>query len=259
MRPEEFGYWGAVTSSIDWCETNYVHLRYICEFFNTVSSFAMLGVGLLGLLLHRRVFERRFLLAFFALAVVGFGSAAFHATLRYEFQMLDELPMLYLALVMVFILVENRPVKHRSGRRLGPWFPWALAAHGVLVTLLSAGTRGSLQFLAFHLSFGSLELFCLVCVTLLYRRSRNSGARQLYRLGMSAYLLAIVLWFIDLRFCSFLNTALPFNPQLHALWHLLVSLGFYCLIVFIAHERLSALGAEPKLRAAVGVLPRLAR
>ncbi|HEX5101677.1 MAG TPA: ceramidase domain-containing protein, partial [Polyangiaceae bacterium] len=112
------GFWGAPTSSVDWCEANYRYSPYICELFNTLSSLVILLAGLFGAWFHRRVLERRFIVAFLALLAVGIGSVAFHATLRFELQMLDELPMLWLALVMIYTLLENRPT-----RRFGPWFP----------------------------------------------------------------------------------------------------------------------------------------
>jgi dihydroceramidase len=252
------GFWGAPTSSVDWCEANYQHTPYICELANTVSSLAMVAVGLLGLWLHRRTLEPRFLLAFFVVAIVGVGSIGFHATLRFELQMLDELPMLYSALVMVYILVESRP-----RRRFGAWFPALLVAHAVLVTSLSAFTRGTLQFYLFQLSFGSLELFALARVYVLQRGIRERGVRTLYRVGMSAYALAIVLWFVDLKLCTFVGDWLPAhgvpNPQLHAWWHVLVSIGLYLLTLVVAHHRLTVLGARPELRLAGGWLPYVAR
>jgi len=60
------GFWGPPTSTIDWCEANYVHSFYVCEWFNTLSSMAMVLAGVAGIWLHRRVLEQRFLLAFFA-------------------------------------------------------------------------------------------------------------------------------------------------------------------------------------------------
>jgi dihydroceramidase len=238
------GYWGRPTSSVDWCEANYRFTPYVAEFFNTLSSLAMITVGVIGLVRYRKTLETRFLVAFFAIAVVGLGSSLFHTTLRFELQMLDELPMLYLALVMVFILLELRP-----GTRYGRWLPWALAAHGVLVTLLSSLTRGRVQFFVFHLSFGSLEVLALYRVYLLYRSTESARIRRLFRLGVTSYVGAVGLWFIDLRYCHFLSVTLPSfgipNPELHAVWHVLVSYGFYLIVVLVAEARLAALRAGP--------------
>ena len=45
-----------------------------------------------------------------------------------------------------------------------------------------------------------------------------------------SYAAGILVWFIDIRFC------MGFVPvlQLHALWHVLVSVGFYALLLVIA-------------------------
>lgn len=234
------GFWGDPTSSIDWCESNYRFTPYVAELFNTLSSLVILAVGVAGMYVHRQRLEARFLLAFAALACVGVGSVAFHGTLRFELQLLDELPMLYLALVIVYILIEDR-----AEPRFGRWFPASLALYGVALTVLSASTRGKLQFYAFQLSFGSLELFALYGVYRLYRCSTDDAVRRLYRAGMGAYALAILCWFADLRFCHTLSVQLPAlgvpNPQLHAVWHVLVSCGFYCLLSVIASSRLAIL------------------
>jgi dihydroceramidase len=252
--PTPEGYWGPPTSSVDWCEANYAHSHGIAELFNTLSSGSMVLAGVLGLLLHRRVLERRFSLCFASLVLVGLGSIAFHATLRFELQMADELPMLYTAIVMLFILLENQPQ-----RRFGLWLPLALAAHAALVTGLTAFTRGPLQFYLFHTSFGSMEAFSLYGVYRLQRAQPMSPTRNLFRAGIAAYLVAIVLWFIDLTRCPWLSglSALGlFNPQLHAVWHVLVSCGFYCLLLVVAYHRLVRLGQHPQLVRALG-LPRV--
>lgn len=250
------GYWGVPTSTVDWCEANYEHSAYVCELFNTVSSAAMVAAGLLGIWWHRRVLEARFLVCFASLALVGLGSIAFHATLRFELQLMDELPMLYTALIMVYILVEGRPE-----RRFGAWFPVALGLHAVLVTALTALSRGSLQFYLFHMSFGSLEVLSLYGVYRLQRGHRSGPVRRLFLAGMAAYLVAVVLWFIDLKLCPLLSERLPalgaFNPQLHAVWHVLVSCGFYCLLLVTAHVRLERLGRGPALDWRLGVVPQL--
>lgn len=256
MEAPFIGHWGVPTSTVDWCEANYAHTRYVCELFNSASSVAMVLAGLLGVALNRRALAGRFLLGFGMLSVVGLGSVAFHATLRFEHQMLDELPMLYLVLWMVFVLVEDR-----AAPRFGAWFPASLVLYAALLTYLCAFTRGRAQFFTFQLSFGSLELFSLLRVYWLQRRSSNPNVRRLFRWGMGAYLLAIVSWFVDVRFCDALSVTLPSlgvpNPQLHAWWHVLVSCGFYLLLLSMALLRAEALGQPATLGHCGALLPRL--
>ena len=248
------GFWGTPTATVDWCETNYAHLSFVCEFFNTTSSLAMVLAGVVGLLLHRRVLEGRLLGAFALVSVVGLGSIAFHMTLRFELQMLDELPMLYLALLMVHLLVENR-----AERRFGAWFPCLLLGYAVVSTYLSVRPRGELQVSLFRATFTALEVFALARVYLIHRRNRDARVRRLFRLGMGSYALALVLWWSDIHLCTTLNQTLPAlgipNPQFHAWWHVLVSCGFYLLLIVIAEDRLRTLGRTPRLEFLAGVIP----
>ena len=254
MTTETAGYWGPPTATVDWCETNYEHVHHVSELFNSVSSLAMVLVGVLGIALHRGVLERRFTLAFALVSVVGLGSVAFHSTLRFEHQMMDELPMLYLVSVIAYILVENRPE-----RRFGVWFPLALLGYALVATALTAGMRGKLQSYLFLSSFTTLELLALVGTYLIHRRSQDTLGRRVFRFGMSSYAIALIAWDSDTRFCSTLNQALPSmgipNPQLHAWWHVLVSIGFYTLLLVIAHNRLKTLGKAPRFGFAAGFIP----
>jgi len=248
------GFWGTPTASVDWCEQNYAHVSYVCELFNTISSLSMLLVGLCGALWHRRVLEKRFALVFSSVALVGVGSVAFHGTLIFELQMLDELPMLYTAALLVYILLENE-----RERRFGVWFPAALAGYAVFATCGAAFMRGQAQFLSFHVSFAALEFYGLYRTWLIHRRSRDRTQRRLFRAGISLYVAALVLWFVDLRFCDTLvnvtlNLGVP-NPQLHAWWHVLVSMGLYVLILVIAFDRCRVLGRHPRWQYRLLVVP----
>ena len=234
MPIDPAGYWGLPTSTIDWCEQNYAVTPYVAEFFNTVSSLAMVLAGVLGA--TRRGLNGRVRIAFGLLVLVGLGSIAFHGTLRRQLQMLDELPMLYLVTWLVWLLVETGPRP-----RFGRWFPAVLVAYLLLATAAVAFARGGVQFLAFHVSFGALELFCLGRVTWLALQPVNAPVRRQFLIGLGAYALGIGLWFVDLLDCRWVSVTLPGlgipNPQLHAWWHVLVSVGFFLLLGVVSFDR----------------------
>jgi dihydroceramidase len=45
------------------------------------------------------------------------------------------------------------------------------------------------------------------------------------------------------------------NPQLHAWWHILVSCGFYLLLVVVGYDRLRRRGRGPTVRRLAGIIP----
>ena len=226
MPVDPSGFWGVPTASIDWCEQNYVVTRFVAEFWNTVSSLAMVAAGLVGLSIRR--FAREIRVAFGLLVLVGLGSVAFHGTLRFELQMLDELPMLYLVTWLTWLLVETGP-----DRRFGAWLPAALIAYVLVATAGATLNRGHAQFLAFHVSFGALEVFCLARVTWIALRPENRPVRTWFTLGLLAYATGIAIWFVDLEACPRVS-----GLQLHAGWHVLVSIGFFLLLAVVSFDRL---------------------
>eukprot|EP00040_Diaphanoeca_grandis_P026947 m.152104 g.152104 ORF g.152104 m.152104 type:complete len:290 (-) comp30791_c0_seq2:351-1220(-) len=263
MIPAGFpGFWGEVTSSVDWCEPNYAWSSFIAEFWNSLSSFGMVAVGLAGIYLHRQVLETRFLLAFFFVSVLGLGSVSFHASLKHTTQMFDELPMLYAVMTVLFILLENKeePV-------FGRWLAPVLVVHSLLTSCATLFASGSMQFVLFHISFGSAEFFSLYRIYLIYTKYRDSDSAaspdivQLFRRGMGSYAVGIFVWQFDLLNCWVVavwwpaRTGLP-NPQFHAWWHMFVSFGFYYLITLSAYDRLITLKGRPTLHwTCGGVMP----
>uniref|UniRef100_A0A673LAU4 Alkaline ceramidase n=1 Tax=Sinocyclocheilus rhinocerous TaxID=307959 RepID=A0A673LAU4_9TELE len=99
------GYWGTPTSTLDWCEENYVVSYYIAEFWNTVSNLIMILPPIYGAIQTcKDGLEVRYVWSFLGIAAVGIGSWSFHMTLQYEMQLLDELPMIYSCCVFVYFL-----------------------------------------------------------------------------------------------------------------------------------------------------------
>ncbi|XP_072900373.1 alkaline ceramidase 3 isoform X4 [Hemitrygon akajei] len=109
------GFWGEPTSTLDWCEENYAVSFYVAEFWNTVSNLIMIVPPVYGAIQTvRDGLETRYLAAFLGLAAVGIGSWCFHMTLKYEMQLLDELPMIYSCCIFVYCLYEC--FKHKNTR-----------------------------------------------------------------------------------------------------------------------------------------------
>ncbi|XP_072582070.1 alkaline ceramidase 3 isoform X2 [Vulpes vulpes] len=56
--------------------------------------------------------EKRYIASYLALTVVGMGSWCFHMTLKYEMQLLDELPMIYSCCIFVYCMFECFKMKN---------------------------------------------------------------------------------------------------------------------------------------------------
>jgi dihydroceramidase len=111
---------------VDWCEANYAVTPHVAEWWNTVSSLAMVAVALAGLWRVRHA-ELRFRVGMVGLAAVGLGSAGFHGTLLRFAQAADELPMVWLGLACVWALADRARAPGEGRGFLG-----ALVAFGVL-------------------------------------------------------------------------------------------------------------------------------
>ncbi|CAO3587980.1 unnamed protein product [Absidia cylindrospora] len=139
------GYWGPATSSVDWCEENYKHSFYIAEFWNTISSFAMVVLGLLGILAHHKSLGWRLSNGYLMIVVVGIGSVLFHGTLQYEHQMWDEVPMVWTACYLLWVLLQENgyePIRYGIG----------IALYCALATFATSQYKGSTQFYLFQTS-----------------------------------------------------------------------------------------------------------
>ena len=102
MSAKAAGYWQPHSGTMDFCEPNYEVSHYVAEFWNTVSSVPILLTGIFGMCLCQwQHLGREQTLCYAAVAVVGAGSIAFHATLMRTGQVADEVPMLWLVMILI--------------------------------------------------------------------------------------------------------------------------------------------------------------
>src|SRR5438270_916201 len=86
-----------------------------------------------------------------------------------------------------------------------------------------------------NLLFGSIVVVCLTLMYKIYSQKKDSHPpiKYLFERGVMTSAVAIAVWLIDLQLCDYVNgkenSILPFNPQLHAVWHILASIGLYLL------------------------------
>ncbi|KUJ20579.1 alkaline ceramidase [Mollisia scopiformis] len=101
-RPEE-GFWNPVTSTINWCEEDYYATIYSAEIVNTLTNLLFMALGIKGVRNCLKYdHDSVFLVAFIGYLLVGSGSFAFHSTLKYPMQLVDELSMIYTACLMCY-------------------------------------------------------------------------------------------------------------------------------------------------------------
>lgn len=222
---------------------------------------AMVLIGVLGMILHPWA-ERRFHAAFMAIIVVGLGSVAFHGTLQKASQALDEVPMLYSAFAFVFITVCQRYPLKASQRH---FFAVALISHAVITTYLVTAFEGYLQFVLFHVSFGTAEFFSIYQMVRIYMTAkghRGIEAGKIFECGFLLYMSAFAFWLGDMIGCEYLNpwytTAItPINPQFHAWWHCVVSLGLYNLALYTLFHRMqtSFSNRQPRIAYLFKIIP----
>ncbi|KAI8149400.1 alkaline phytoceramidase family protein [Fennellomyces sp. T-0311] len=240
------GYWGPITSSVDWCESNYTHSYYVAEFWNTVSSLAMVFLGALGVLLHHRSLGWRLSSSYLLIVVVGIGSVLFHATLQFEHQMWDEVPMVWTACYLCYVLLDEHGYR-------GPHYAIGMAAYCAFATYVTSQSKGSTQFFMFQSSFGCVMWSCLWFVWKMYRATQNQEIVRLFHRGSLFLVLALAVWLFDKNMCYVYREYNLFNPQLHAWWHVLMCASLHYFYVACGHE--TVLDQKPKIAYFAHLIP----
>ncbi|CAR26010.1 hypothetical protein ZYGR_0C00260 [Zygosaccharomyces rouxii] len=254
------GYWGTITSTIDWCEENYVVSPYIAEWSNTITNSCFVLLALYTTYCSiRNGLEFRFHLIGFGFALVGVGSWLFHMTLQYRYQLLDELPMIYATCIPTWsLLCENRDtLQPGSNIRKAPLkrqfnIGLSLTIFVLILTLVYLVTQIS----EIHQTVYGAFTVIVVILSGKYAHDyvRDDLARksmyQCMALGMLLFFIGFVSWNMDNQLCSFwihvrrewLKLPLGMFLELHAWWHLLTAAGVYCYIVFLQYLRIQTQG-----------------
>lgn len=291
-----------IKSTVDWCESNYSVSNYIAEYWNTITGIFLIFSGLIfhslnenEIRMSNTYIKNRFKNIRNLLILVGFGTMLFHGTLLYPFQLLDELPMIFLALEYIKILLELQTTYHCFSIKTLYFFKKIVLLASTLLPVIitfSYFVTPKLQIIIFHIT---LKITEGIVITLLYRLSNNLNKisyeiiyknnekylnnqnsnfmlfsetnlknhslsqnkrsnllknvqrdiREYIYLkkvisnsisyGLFFYGVSMSIWCIENLFCNSVQ-----HLQLHAIWHILSSIGIYKLNTIILYHTLVA-------------------
>jgi len=241
-RPEDpgVGYWGARTSAVDWCEPNYTWSYYVAEFFNTVTSLPAFFLALNGLYLtYKYGYDKRSYIVNTMVGLVGLGSAAFHGTLLYTGQIMDEIPMVYASLSFLYAVLEMESTEK------GPVYKYSSALVVSFCALFTAVYMYLPSFFIFFLVgfIGSVLALVYRC-SIIYRNPATLKSQKLLIVSAIGFYIGgwLFFWIPEILFCDKIQ-ALNF----HSWWHVTSSLGGFSCVLFVTFQREAFLGRKPQL------------
>ncbi|KAE8423340.1 ceramidase [Aspergillus pseudocaelatus] len=235
-------FWGARTAKSNFCEEDYVVTRYIAEFINSLTNIVYILYAIYGLRKLRQksscdIFRA---IPYWGLMAVGICSAAFHISLKYHIQMLDDLSMLFTTTpVLHQVLTVDTSRRHSIMLAILLW--------SSLMILVVYHVRTD-ELLLHSLSFAAMvTVIGIRTMQLINARTlAGSAARKqiwgMVRFGAVIFNLGFYLWLIDGWVCGFLRSTrakiglpLAFLLELHGWWHIFTGIGAYIFIAVVDH------------------------
>ncbi|KAJ7389328.1 Hydrolyzes the sphingolipid ceramide into sphingosine and free fatty acid [Desmophyllum pertusum] len=211
------------SSDIDWCESNYVYVPFIAEFYNTVSNAIFFILPPFFMYLFRpysRHVSSGVNIIWVLFVVVGASSAYFHATLSLVGQLLDELSILW-GLMAGFALWTPKWLL-----AFGPFgedrkkFQYTMLALSLICTWLGFVYPVANAFVL--MVVGTPFPFMLFAEM---KSSNNSRIKRLGKVGTVWWILAVLFWINDRAFCDIWRSVS--FPYLHCAWHIMICIAIY--------------------------------
>lgn len=224
--------WGPPTSTMNFCEGDYAVTPMVAEFWNTLTAAPIIAIGAAGMrMCVAHALGHELLCAYLLVFVIGVGTMAFHATLRREGQILDELPMLWGS--CIFIDASVRAADARTGHSNRHWSTSALGTYSAFATVVYF-KGGFERFLAMYIASVAALVVVAGRYSFVTLASRTPPLQR--RLIVAATLVYVggfaLLWVPGELGCA----SLPWMKVMptHALFHLTSTAGPHLYLLAIA-------------------------
>jgi len=252
-------FWGTPSASVDWCEKNYEVCHFIAEFWNTITSSFIAILGAIGVYLClRERLEPRFAVLHALIVVVGLGSVAFHGTLLLEYQLLDELPMIWgmLGFMYIYYTMDSPRKGREKDRKLAK----------ILAVVGSVWGIGA-PWIHYYAPIVFQGLFVLLVAFMVYKSfkywgmCKNKTARRMFVFYHISIGCSALIWLVDKHACNVLHETLghywwhQYVGSFHGYWHCLMAVNVYLAPVFAAAMRAQMLNKRATIKWWCGLVP----
>jgi dihydroceramidase len=222
------GYWGPSDALHQFCEPHYSFTFYVAEFFNAISSLTYIAAAIYGAR-RSRGSDRAVLVEWAMLAIIGAGSASFHATMLFKFELGDELPMMGLVFVSSVAKASVHPwlATPVTRRFFNPYQQYASKKNFFCAAVGCA----HLATAASYVMYQQYEIFmngftALLLLDIAMSFTWGACGRATSRAAIASFALLTVgklVWEVENRLCASVPSVWP----LHVAWHVLSCGGAY--------------------------------
>ena len=226
------GYWGPIEANHAFCEPHYMISPYIVEWFNCTSSIIYILLALTvqfpndGMLDVARAW----------LVLVGMGSMLFHGTMRYIFQLCDEIPMVGFLLTLMIAKLSSLS---NTTTRMVAIAVVIVYSVGLLIVYVVLD-----QYEVFIHGFTVMVLIDTVLTISLLDSSAQFGKIEVraYIVSFVAIILGKIAWESEHLLCF----KHPHVWPLHVVWHCFSCLSAYAAMVtvYVIRVRRKNTGSE---------------
>tara|TARA_B100000989_G_scaffold296701_1_gene280513 strand:- start:693 stop:1301 length:609 start_codon:yes stop_codon:yes gene_type:complete len=201
-------YWGEPDASVSFCENKYEVTQYIAEYYNTMSAFSYMIVGIIFYFTKLRYISN-------VLLLMSLGTMVLHGTLRYYGQWMDEISMIILSFYIIKYL-RNDLFKNNTHNMY-------------LCGIITGYFLFNKFFIYFFVMFSGMQ-FYIYRLAQIKRNKKNRVENILIKAYTVSLIGATVCWFIDQIACEYVGYF-----QFHAIWHVGTALamlfGFTAIII----------------------------